>query len=203
MKNDQLLIVFVKNIKLGKVKTRLAKTIGDDGAFEVYKHLVEITEQETQQLNNTTIHIYFSDKIISEKWQGMEKFVQSGITLGDRMRNAFDHGFQLGYQKIVGVGSDLPDLNHSIIASGFDALDKSETVFGPAEDGGYYLIGMKQLIPQIFENKPWSQETLMKETLRELETLNYTTELLQTLNDVDTIEDLRNSTIAKNFKQYL
>ena len=81
---NNLLIIFAKNIKLGKVKTRLAKTIGDDGAFEVYKHLVELLEKSTSKINNCDIHVYFSDVIIKKKWPNEKKFVQEGSDLGEK-----------------------------------------------------------------------------------------------------------------------
>ena len=191
----QLLIIFVKNIKLGKVKTRLAKTIGNEGAFEVYKKLVQITEQETKKVN-TTRHIYFSDVIINSKWENDDKFVQKGNDIGDRMLNAFKDGFEKGYEHIVLIGSDLPDITPDIINKGFSTLDKSSTVFGPAEDGGYYLIGMTNLIPSIFINKPWSQPNLLNETLYDLETKHISFNLLKKLNDIDTINDLKSSSLS-------
>lgn len=194
-----LLIVFVKNILLGKVKTRLAKTIGDQNAFEVYKHLVGITERETIKLTNCTVQIYFSDVILEDKWPGKEKFVQHGEDLGERMKNAINHGFHLGYERIVGVGSDLPDLTSGIIHEGLEALKTSNTVFGPSEDGGYYLIGMNQMIPCVFENKAWSTPTLLTETQKDLEKNGFTIQLLAELNDVDTLEDLRSSSLKKQF----
>ncbi|MBL1280129.1 MAG: TIGR04282 family arsenosugar biosynthesis glycosyltransferase [Fluviicola sp.] len=164
-----LLIIFAKNIKLGKVKTRLAKTIGGEGAFEVYKHLVEMLERTTSKITNCDIHIYFSDVIIEEKWPNQQKFVQKGDDLGERMFNALKNGFDAGYSNVVGVGTDIPDLDEVIIQNGFDALQKNDTVFGPAEDGGYYLIGMNQLLPFVFENKPWSTEGLLDLTIEEIE----------------------------------
>lgn len=198
MKNN-LVIVFVKNILLGKVKTRLAKSIGDWGAFEVYKYLVEITERETGKIQNADLRIYFSDIVIDSKWNGHEKFVQEGESLGQRMRNAFEKGFEDGYENIVGIGSDLPDLNEKIISEGLKALDQHQTVFGPAKDGGYYLLGMNEIYPLIFENKPWSQPDLLKRTLEELKAENISTALLTELNDIDTLEDLKNSSIANKF----
>ena len=138
MRWEKLLIVFVKNIKLGKVKTRLANTIGDDGAFEVYKDLVSITEAETKRLTNVDVHIYFSDVIIGTKWPGFEKFVQKGDDLGQRMQSAFQDGFSKGYKRIIGVGSDLPDLSADIMDEGWEALADCDKVFGISTDGGYY-----------------------------------------------------------------
>ena len=126
MNSDKLLIVFVKNILLGKVKTRLAKSIGDWGAFEVYKELVDITESESERLNGVDVHIYFSDFIIDEKWKGRAKFVQEGADLGERMKNAFKNGFDSGYKQIIGVGSDLPDLNADVMLEGLDSLNDSD-----------------------------------------------------------------------------
>ena len=88
----KLLIIFVKNAKLGKVKTRLAKSIGDEKALEVYNQLVEITEKATQQL---IVHkrVYFSEEIIEEKWQKTSKHVQKGADLGEKMQKAFKKAF--------------------------------------------------------------------------------------------------------------
>lgn len=195
----QLLIIFVKNIKLGKVKTRLAKTIGDEGAFEVYTQLVQITEEATQNIAIDTV-IYFSDIVINTKWATVPKKVQTGNDLGIRMQNAFSDGFQLGYQSIVLIGSDLPDISTEIILNGFTALEKSDVVFGPAEDGGYYLIGMNALHSIIFKNKPWSQPNLLRVTVSELKTNNIDFSLIETLNDIDTFADLVASDFYKNNK---
>ena len=151
MMTEALVIVFVKNIKLGKVKTRLAKTIGDHGAFEVYKELVKITKNATETLGYDK-HIYFSDTVIDNKWKNDYKTTQKGEDLGERMLNAFKNGFEAGYKKIVLIGSDLPEINANHIKKGIETLDNNEVVFGPAEDGGYYLVGMSSLIEEIFLN---------------------------------------------------
>jgi rSAM/selenodomain-associated transferase 1 len=194
---DALVIVFVKNIKLGTVKTRLAKTIGDYGAFEVYSELVKITEKATSNLNLDK-HIYFSTKIEDTLWRDDHKTVQNGKDLGERMLNAFKDGFEAGYKRIVLIGSDLPDINETHIKKGIETLENNEVTFGPAEDGGYYLIGLKKLIPEIFLNKPWSQPNLLNETLQELQRLNTTVSTLEPLNDIDTYDDLIASNFYKN-----
>ncbi|MBW6481938.1 MAG: TIGR04282 family arsenosugar biosynthesis glycosyltransferase [Vicingaceae bacterium] len=189
MENKNLLIVFVKNIRLGKVKTRLAQTIGDENAFLIYKELVKITEKATQQLQNCTIQIYFSDVVEENQWDNCEKFVQQGNDLGEKMQDAFHRGFAMGYQKIILIGSDLPAISAPIIQQGFDALNSNDIVFGPAEDGGYYLVSMKKLHPTVFQNKPWSNEELLSLTLKELS--DYKLQLLPFLNDIDVYEDLK------------
>ena len=191
---DALVIVFVKNIKLGTVKTRLAKTIGDIGAFKVYSELVKITEKATEALS-VDKRIYFSNAVVDTKWQHDFKTVQNGVDLGERMLNAFKDGFEAGYKRIVLIGSDLPDINATHITNGIEALNKNDVVFGPAEDGGYYLVGMTKLEDSIFINKPWSQPNLLKETLQELHNNKITVSTLDTLNDIDNYEDL----IASDF----
>ena len=192
--NKSLVIVFVKNIKLGTVKTRLAKTIGDFGAFEVYTELVKITEKATQKLDIDK-RIYFSNAIVDDQWKGEFKAVQHGADLGERMLNAFKDGFDAGYNNIVLIGSDLPDIHSTHIKNGLEALNTSEVIFGPAEDGGYYLVGMSKLNTEIFTNKPWSQPNLLKLTLQELQSNQISVGTLDTLNDIDTYEDL----IASDF----
>lgn len=195
----QLLIVFAKNIVLGKVKTRLAKTQGDSFAFNVYSRLVAITERESLKVQNADVHVYFSDVVVKSKWPNQEKYVQQGTDLGDRMKHAFEQGFAKGYDRIIGVGADLPDLSAEVMEEGLSALKDTDTVFGPSEDGGYYLIGMRKMIPQIFENKPWSTDTLLALTQSELSELGFSTTTLKTLNDVDTIEDLKASWLGAEF----
>ena len=195
--NKELVIVFVKNIKLGKVKTRLAKTIGNQGAFEVYSELVKVTEKATKNLA-ADVRIYFSDAVIETKWQDDYKTVQEGHDLGSRMKNAFKKGFDDGYQRIVLIGSDLPDITEKHINKGLRELKETEVVFGPAEDGGYYLIGLSKSHLFIFDDKPWSQSNLLKETLSELESKNIKFATLVTLNDIDTFEDLKASEFYKS-----
>ncbi len=195
--SKELVIVFVKNIKLGKVKTRLAKTIGNQGAFEVYKELVDITKNALENLN-TEKRIYFSEMVIETKWPNLYKAVQIGGDLGERMKNAFLKGFQDGFERIVLIGSDLPDINETHIKNGLEALNETDTVFGPAEDGGYYLIGLSKMNELVFNNKPWSQSNLLDETLHELKENNITFSTLETLNDIDTFEDLEASSFYKS-----
>lgn len=194
--NKELVIVFVKNIKLGKVKTRLAATIGNQGAFDVYTQLVEVTEKATANLNADK-RIYFSETIVENQWRKDYKAVQKGESLGDRMSHAFQQGFKDGYERIVLIGSDLPDITTSQINAGLEALNTNDVVFGPAEDGGYYLVGFSKFHDFVFQNKPWSQDNLLEETLSELKEKRVTFSTLETLNDIDTFEDL----IASKFYQ--
>ena len=115
-----LLIVFAKNKLFGKVKTRLAKTIGDQAAFEVYETLFHITERESCAVNNADVEVHYSHHIDAEAWVDCLKYVQVGEILGDRMKNAFVAGFKAGYHNIIGIGADLPEIRHETIENGFD-----------------------------------------------------------------------------------
>ena len=194
--SKELIIVFVKNIELGKVKTRLAKTIGNHAALEVYRELIKVTEKATKNLSADK-RIYFSEAIENSEWEGYHKTIQKGKDLGVRMKNAFEDGFEKGYERIVLIGSDLPKMSEKLINQGLNALTKSNVVFGSAQDGGYYLVGLNKMYDFIFENKPWSQSNLLQETLKELTKNSITFTILETLNDIDTYEDL----VASEFYQ--
>jgi rSAM/selenodomain-associated transferase 1 len=197
--NKALVIVFVKSPVLGTVKTRLAHKIGDLAALEIYKALITKTEAVTTSLDND-LWIYFSKQLTEDYWPDCQKRIQNGSDLGERMYNAFKDGFDRGYEKIVLIGSDLPDLNKTLLTDALEKLNEKNVVFGPADDGGYYLIGLNRLIPQIFIKKPWSQSNLLNVTLDELGQLPYTVDTLVSLNDIDTYEDLINSGFFKSDK---
>jgi len=147
--NKELVIVFVKNPKLSQVKTRLAKTIGDKAALEVYSELLKVTENATKKLR-AEVRIYFSNAIEELPWNGYYKTTQQGDNLGKRMQHAFEQGFKDGYNRIVLIGSDLPDISEKHIVKGLNLLKQYNAVFGPAEDGGYYLIGLNSMLHAIF-----------------------------------------------------
>lgn len=186
----ELVIIFVKNIKPGKVKTRLAKTIGNEGALKIYHELVKITKNASKKLSSD-VRIYFSDVLVENQWRDFYKTTQKGADLGERMKNAFQKGFEDGYERIVLIGSDLPEITEGLINNGIKKLENHEVVFGPATDGGYYLIGLGKMHHFIFENKPWSQYNLLQETLDELKKNNIPVATLSTLNDIDNFEDLK------------
>ena len=195
--HKNLVITFTRNPELGKVKTRLAKTIGNISALAIYKKLLEHTESVLQQIDCDKA-VYYSVKIReNDLWNPdiYQKHQQFGDHLGTRMSNAFKTSFDTGYTKIVIVGSDLYDLKPEHINQAFDALDNNDAVIGPAIDGGYYLLGMKQLHPAVFENKSWGTETVFEDTMKDLVKENVF--LLEPLNDVDTYEDMSNNQTLK------
>lgn len=190
--NSDLLIIFVKNPILGKAKTRLAATIGDEQALKVYQLLLEKTKHETVNLNLDKL-VYYSDHIDnSDLWknQSYDKEVQVPGDLGIKMASAFEKAFQDGYQRVCIIGSDCYEMSQAHLESAFKMLKSNDAVIGPAEDGGYYTIGMSRFIPELFENKAWSTDTVGADTIKNFQNLALSYEVLPTLNDVDTEGDL-------------
>ncbi|MGB0895890.1 MAG: TIGR04282 family arsenosugar biosynthesis glycosyltransferase [Flavobacteriaceae bacterium] len=198
--SKQLLIIFTRNPELGKCKTRLAKSIGHENALAIYKLLLEHTAQVTQQLNCDKA-VYYSVKVrTNDIWDNAiyQKHQQNGHDLGERMQNAFRTSFSKGYDKVIIVGSDLYDLKPQHIQEAFMQLDHNDVVIGPAEDGGYYLLGMKKLHPKLFKHKNWGTDTVRAATLHDLKTKKVAQ--LELLNDIDVYEDIKDYAI---FKPYL
>jgi rSAM/selenodomain-associated transferase 1 len=186
------LIIFVKNPELGKVKTRLASTIGDEKALYIYKLLLEQTFQVTLPVLAEK-KLYYSEFVQNiDQFNDLvyEKHIKNGDGLGDKMYNAMKHSFGEWADKVVLIGSDCFELNSGIIEEAFKALEESDYVLGPAKDGGYYLIGMKALNLEIFQNKEWSTENVFLDTLLDIKNQEKSHYLLPTLSDVDTEEDL-------------
>lgn len=194
------MLIFTRNPELGKVKTRLAATIGDENALEIYNYLLLHTKNIVCKIEADKRVLYSENIQENDIWDKLifDKKLQNGNDLGEKMKNAFDDGFKEEYEKIIIVGSDLNDLEVSDIENAFAELEKNEVVIGPAEDGGYYLLGLKFIPNGIFSNKNWSTETVLKETLEEIQHLKYS--LLKTKNDIDTIEDIKNIEV---FQKYL
>ena len=192
MKTDAL-IIFTRNPELGKVKTRLAKTIGDEKALIVYNDLLLHTKNETKAIKCDKFVFYDSVIVKEDIWSQdfYQKKRQSTGDLGQRMQDAFASLFEMGYQNCIIIGSDLLDLKAMLIETAFKKLKDHDVVIGPAEDGGYYLLGLKKNNTLIFQNKDWGTSTVFEATVRDLATLKVC--LLDTLNDIDTFDDLKRS----------
>jgi uncharacterized protein len=189
--NKRLLLVFTKNPQLGKVKTRLAKSIGDKKALFIFQKLIEKT---AQTIGAISVHksLYYSEFIENgDPWdaQVSEKKIQNGDTLGERMGTAFEDGFEKGFEQIVIIGTDLWDLESSDIEQAFKALETNTVVIGPATDGGYYLLGLSQLMPEVFKNKHWGTASVLNDTMNDFKEREVA--LLKPKNDIDYYEDLR------------
>lgn len=184
----------MRNPILGKVKTRLAATIGEQEALQVYNCLLRYTYKVTNHLKNVDKRVYYADFLNeNDLWNGYDKKLQNqNLSLGERMKEAFAQGFDDGYEKIVIIGSDCLELSSPILENAFYELENNQSVVGPAKDGGYYLLGMNEFIPQLFENKKWSTDTVFLDTIEDLNQGNIRYSLLETLSDIDTEQDLNN-----------
>ncbi|GAA4275599.1 TIGR04282 family arsenosugar biosynthesis glycosyltransferase [Aquimarina mytili] len=192
-------MIFTRNPELGKCKTRLAASIGDQAALDIYKFLLDHTVAITKNLT-VSKEVHYSIKVReNDIWDPnlYDKKQQYGDDLGLRMEHAFTEGFSKGYQNIIIIGSDMYDLEQKDIEHAFTALESQDYVIGPAEDGGYYLFGMKSLNSQVFKRKNWGTETVLQDTLKDLQ--NNNVKLLEERNDVDYYEDIKDIDAFQKF----
>jgi len=200
---ENALIIFVRNLEKGKVKQRLAKSIGDDRAIDVYGYLLEHTKDITISCKYNLFVFYshyihiadvFDDHVFS-------KHVQEGEDLGERMMNAFKKVFELGCKNICIIGSDCYELQTYTLIDAFTKLHERDVVIGPAKDGGYYLFGIKKLQPDLFANKEWGTSSVFDDTITTITNLGLTYAELPVLNDIDTIEDLLQTDILTKLEE--
>lgn len=185
------LILFAKNPVPGKVKTRLARDLGNQEAYDIYLRLVARTRQTALGLP-TDRFLYYSDFIdTTDQWPAahFQKRLQRGADLGDRMRNAFEEVLGGGFDRAVIIGTDCPAITPALLAEAFEKLQSGSLVVGPALDGGYYLLGMRGFFPTLFEHIDWSTEKVLDQTLQRAGALNLIPAFLPALSDIDTIED--------------
>lgn len=186
-------MLFVKNPIVGKVKTRLAVSIGAEKALEVYQQLLTYTAGVTVAVPQAKC-VFYSDFIPESDLffpdADFQKAIQMGADLGERMKNAFADAFLQGADSVLIIGSDCPQITPDLLLMAFESLICNDAVIGPATDGGYYLLGMKRLIPDLFAYKKWSTDTVLADTLTDLDRLRLTYTLLPTLSDVDEAKDL-------------
>lgn len=190
--DKKALIVLAKNAELGKVKSRLAKSIGDKAALDIYEKLLSYTLEITKELEVDKFIFYSNEIDINDSWSknNFKQFIQFGNNIGARMQHAFKKVFDQGYKSVVVIGSDCPELSSQIISSAFSELEKKDVVIGPAIDGGYYLIGMNENHPEFFINKKWSTNTVASDTISDFKKLHLDYSILLKLTDLDTIEDV-------------
>ena len=195
---ENLLIIFVKNPVAGEVKTRLAASIGDMNALQVYKSLLSHTRNVASGAEADR-QVWYSSKIDRrDAWESnlFEKELQSGSNLGERMGNAFSRSFEQGYKRVVIIGSDCAELTSEHIEEAFHLLESHDAVIGPSEDGGYYLLGLTQFHPEIFSDVEWSTSSVLARTIEKFEESHTSYRQLETLNDIDNEEDFKKSELT-------
>ena len=202
MTDTKALAIFCKTPKKGFVKTRLAASVGDQKAIEVYLDLLNITDEQTRSFSSSR-HLFLASALEDsiEKMRSTLReqdlftdpktnfAIQQGEDLGQRMSAAFKKLLQ-NHQSVVLIGCDLPDLTSALISNAFDALQSNDLVIGPSCDGGYYLIGLNKETPDLFKEISWSTEKVLNQTLEKAGRLSLKVQLLDQLRDIDTLEDL-------------
>lgn len=192
-RKKELLMVFSKNPDKGKVKTRLAKGIGEENALRVYKELLQHTARVVAPLE-VDKRFFFSERFPEKDPFGAkpdELALQGNGELGQRMAVAFEGAFKEGYERVAIIGTDCYELTSEILKEAFQALRyEQEVVLGPAWDGGYYLLGMTRYIERLFQDKNWGGANVFLDSLNDLKEEGLQYHLLPTLHDVDEEEDL-------------
>ena len=204
---NNLLIIFAKEPVSGKVKTRLIPEIGPDKALSLYSELLSDTLKVASNSCIEEIHLYLHGDTRNNSIQnlvkqyGVKVCSQSGDNLGERMLNAFKNSLT-DFKRVIIIGTDCPSLELDDISQANNALDGDvDIVLGPAEDGGYYLIGLKQDFDFLFKNIEWGSGQVLSETLELINQRSLNYHLLQTRWDLDRPSDLKRYSSLKNESQ--
>jgi rSAM/selenodomain-associated transferase 1 len=194
MKDDALIVVAKEPVP-GQTKTRLCPPFAPEPAAEFYRCLMLDTlalMERLQTVDRTVAYVpetardYF-DRLVSD---GFRLVAQQGADLGERLANAIGHHFELGYRRVAIMNSDGPTLPLACLEEAFAGLESADITLGPGHDGGYYLIGMKRLHPELFEGINWSTEQVIPQTLEICRRLGLSVRQLPEWYDVDVEADL-------------
>lgn len=193
----ECLIIFTRYPEPGNTKTRLIPVLGAEGAATLQRQMTEHKLVEVNQLLtfyplSVEVHFAGGNEQLMQEWLGSSLVYrrQSEGDIGDRMASAFQLSFAAGMTAGVLIGSDCPDLNAPLMAEAFQLLRQHDLVLGPALDGGYYLIGLRRLIPELFTGIPWSTAEVLQQTITIAKRLGLAVAKLPLLSDVDRPEDL-------------
>lgn len=192
-----LLVVVAKAPVPGEVKTRLLPHFTPEEAVALYRCFLQDRLEEVGRLKGIDLAVAFTPADARGTFSritgnGFNLFAQKGDDLGQRLNNIFIDKLDQGYAAVSIIDSDTPDMPRSMVEQSFQALMSGgvDTVFGPCNDGGYYLVGMRQPHPELFEDIPWSTDAVLPVTLQRADRLGIRTMLLPAWNDLDTFEDL-------------
>jgi rSAM/selenodomain-associated transferase 2/rSAM/selenodomain-associated transferase 1 len=190
-------IIFTRYPEAGKTKTRLIAELGAEGAAELQRAMAEHAigaVRELAKIRPISIEVRYQggSPSLMRRWLGTDVLYreQNGNDLGDRMLGAFDEAFRDGAGHVLVMGTDCPGITAQILEKGFQKLERNDLVLGPAADGGYYLIGLNRVYPELFSTIPWGTENVLDLSLEIARLEGLKTSLLDRLHDVDRPEDL-------------
>jgi rSAM/selenodomain-associated transferase 2/rSAM/selenodomain-associated transferase 1 len=191
------LILFTRYPEPGKTKTRLISVLGFRGAADLQKQMTEhVLRRIGRLLSNRGVDMEVryegGNRRLMEEWLGSHITYRSqGFgDIGSRMAQAFSQAFNKGKSQVVIVGSDCPGITETTVRAAFDLLDQFDLVLGPANDGGYYLIGLRQEESKLFEDVPWGTAEVGARTLEIADQLGLRWVTVEPLDDVDRAEDI-------------
>ena len=189
-------IIFAKYPSPGKVKTRLGKQVGYEVSAALYRLFVEETFALVKRADVQNVYVAIDPEEKLHDFstmvpRGFHVFSQSGKNLGERLFNAFDYVSSEGAERVMALGSDSPTLPAEFVDRGFSHLANVDLVVGPADDGGYYLIGVKQPEKRLFENIDWGSDSVLQTTIKRAAQLQMSYSLLPSWYDVDELQTLR------------
>ena len=191
------LIIFTRYPQPGKTKTRLIPALGVEGATNLQRQMTEFTLSKVKKFQESaaiSFEIRFTggNLQLMQNWLGTELNyqLQGEGDLGKRMENSFLSAFNKGAQEVVIIGIDCPDISAEVLAQAFEKIHNCDLLLGPAVDGGYYLIGLKRAIGELFINIDWGTSKVLQQTVDIAQQLNLSVGYLATLADVDRPEDL-------------
>jgi uncharacterized protein len=190
MKNAQeknALLIFSKYPRAGEVKTRMRPHLTEEQCLSLHLALLKDSILRARASRTRYIYLYLTENLPLPFSTEIPIRAQKGKDLGDRMLAAFRMNLS-NHKKVVVIGTDSPTLKGKDIDEAFNGLDRHEIVIGPSEDGGYYLLGMRKLIVEVFRNIPWGTSSVLKKTLEVLG--NRKLKLLPSNFDVDEVSDL-------------
>ncbi len=195
--SPECLIIFSRYPEAGKTKTRMIPVLGREGAAKLQRQMTEHTLSQAKKLHSyrplkLEVHFTGGDRNLMQEWLGRDVtyYQQESGDLGRRMSSAISRAFAAGMAKVIIIGTDCPAVNPSILTEAFNALKRQNLVLGPAEDGGYYLIGLNYPIPQLFNQIQWGTARVLAQTKNIANKLGLTVHYLPVLADVDRPEDL-------------
>ncbi|MGK7875641.1 MAG: TIGR04282 family arsenosugar biosynthesis glycosyltransferase [Xenococcaceae cyanobacterium] len=191
------LIIFTRYPEPGTTKTRMIPALGAEGAAKLQRQMTEHTLMQGRKLQgdrslSVEVHFAGGNQQLMRDWLGSDLVYrkQDEGDLGQRMKSAFEASFAAGMTGVVTIGIDCPDVNGTLMTEAFEALHQHDLVLGPAADGGYYLIGLGRLIPELFTGISWGTSEVLAKTKGIAQKLQLTVHYLSLLNDVDRPEDL-------------